>query len=432
MSSGRTRRLGAGVLALAVLGVAACTSAAPQTSDSPVAQWAEQRAVPIPEDPADQGPDLAEISRATRGADIIGLGEPGHTISEVSTLQARYLRHLVTHESVRALALEMDWTLALDVNSYVLGERNDLADVLRGQEQIWQTQEFRAVLEWLREYNDAHEDDVQVAGTEYFATGPAAYDAVESYIAAHAPDRLAELRQDLNQLRPPDRDIGAHLQAYLEIEDKTGHLDAAESVETLVEASGRGTEHDLALHHARQIHAWHEGFSLPWAEIPRYRDEKAAENVRWWQRHTEARTVYWASSAHVASVAELTITEPGAPDTTFAAAGSFLEDWYGQGYVSVGFTFDRGVHVTDDGTPVQLPPAASNWFEQPLADLPIPQFVLALDGEVPPPVWDWFEAPLVTRGRLEYGTDSLALGGTLRGWFDVIVHTQAVTPADPL
>ncbi|TDE89501.1 erythromycin esterase family protein [Occultella glacieicola] len=425
--------LAAGVLALALVAPSTPAQGSPPTPTSAVTRWVERHAVAVPDDPTRPGRDLAAIARATAGAEVIGLGEPGHTIGEVTTLQARYLRHLVTHEGVRAIAFEMDWTLSLSVSDYVLGVRDDLDAVLDVQERIWRTTEFRDVLEWLRHYNDTHVTDVRIAGTEYFATGSPAYDAVEAHVAANAPDRMTELLTYFEWVRPdPGVDPRTHLGEYLAIVDKTPYVEAAAAVEQLVETIGGGDSGDLAAHHARQIHSWYEAFSLPWDDIPDYRDARSAENVRWWQHHTGARTVYWAASAHVADAPRLTITEPGEPDTTFASAGSHLEDWYGRHYVTIGFTFDHGTYLTEDGTTVAMPPASPGWFERPLADVRHAQFVVGLDRHVPRAVRDWLDAQLRTRGLPEYGSGSLAHGGTLREWFDVLVHTQEVTPAEPL
>lgn len=429
---GSAPALACGALALALTWAVAPAQALPATPASPVTRWAEHHAVQVPDNPFRPGPDLATVARATARAQVIGLGEPGHTISEVTTLQARYLRHLVTDAGVRAVAFEMDWTLALSVNDYVLGVRDDLDTVLAEQEDIWQTTEMRDVLQWLRHYNDTHADDVEVAGSEYFATGPAAYDAVEAYVAANAHDRLPELRAYYELLEPTSDSIREHLWAYMAIEDKAPYIEAAAALERLVASVPYGADRDVVMHHARQIHSWYEGFSLPWGEIPDYRDARSAENVRWWQRHTGARTVYWGASAHVADVPQLTITEPGQPDTTFASAGSHLEDWYGHRYVTVGFTFDHGTYRTGEGQTVELPPASAGWFDQPLGDVRSEQFVLDLGRPAPPSVRGWLDAPLTTRGLPEYGSESLAYGGSLRDWFDVLVHTQQVSPAHPL
>jgi erythromycin esterase len=421
-----TRTTTLGIAATAIVALAALLQLAPASAHppgcSPVSRWVEHHAVPVPHDTSRPGPDLAAISHATAGARVIGLGEPGHTISEVTTLQDRYVRHLVTHDGVRAIAFEMDWTLGLGVDAYVLGQRDDLDAVLGTLEGIWRTAEFRDVLEWLRSYNDTHRKDVRIAGAEYFATGLAAYDAVETYVATHAPDRLPEVQTHFELLRPDSDDIGAHLWEYLEVENKAPYVAAAAAVQRIV-ASAVGGEHGLALQHARQIAWWYEGFSLQWDDIPHYRDAKAAENVRWWQQHTGARTVYWAASAHVADAGQLTITEPGQTDTTFASAGSHLEDWYGASYVPIGFTFDRGTYRTGEGETIDLPPAPEGWFEEPLGDVRRERFVLALDRPVPPAVREWLHAPLVTRGLPEYGDASTASGGTLAEWFDVSPST---------
>jgi erythromycin esterase len=123
---------------------------------------------------------------------------------------------------------------------------------------------------------------------------------------------------------------------YVAVTDRTPYLDAAAAQLDLVAAIRpglAGAEYEIVAHHAQQIWWFNEGFSLPFDRIPAYRDVRAARNVRWWQRFTGARVVYWAAGAHVADAPGLTITEPGQPDTVFASAGSYLADWYGRGYV---------------------------------------------------------------------------------------------------
>lgn len=421
--------LTAGAFALSMTPLA--TPAAASTSGSAVTRWAQREAVAIPPDLTGPGRDLDTIGRATFGARVIGLGEPGHTISEATRLQARYLRHLVEHHGVRAVAFELDWTGSLALNDYVGGRRDDVEALLRGVEGIWRTVEFRDTLAWLRRYNDRHDDKVHICGVEYFATGAAAYDAVEDHVADNAPDRLAELRAHFEWLRPGD-DIGEHLREYMKVEDKTPYLEAAEAVQRLVADIEPVPGHAIVVHHATQIHSWYEAFSLPLPDISDYRDARAAENVRWWQRHTDARTVYWAATPHTADVPRVTVTEPGRPDNVFTNAGSHLKNWYGRDYVSIGISFDHGTYRTGTGETIDVPAAAADWFEYPLADVDSPHFVLRLDRRAPAAVRDWLDAPLTTRGLIEYGHESVVSGGTLGQWFDVVVHVQTISPAQPL
>lgn len=60
-----------------------------------------------------------------------------------------------------------------------------------------------------------------------------------------------------------------------------------------------------------------------------------------------------------------------------------LSDWYGDRYVTVGYTFDRGAIDVTPGRPVELPPAADTWFEAPLGDVQHEQFMLDLGGYPP-------------------------------------------------
>jgi erythromycin esterase len=49
----------------------------------------------------------------------------------------------------------------------------------------------------------------------------------------------------------------------------------------------------------------------------------------------------------------------------------------------------------------------------------------------PPPVRRWLAAPIRTRGLADRGPGSYMAGGSLRQWFDMIVHRQELTPARP-
>jgi hypothetical protein len=82
------------------------------------------------------------------------------------------------------------------------------------------------------------------------------------------------------------------------------------------------------------------------------------------------------------------------------------------------------------GETVMEPPASSNWFEHPFAGVGLDHFAVDLRDPAPSPVQRWLDAPITTRGLPQAGPDSTISGGTLAEWFDVIVHTQTVSPLD--
>jgi erythromycin esterase len=425
-----TRSTVAAVLAGVCLIVLPATPVRAATAD-PVTRWAERQAVPLHGVAPDAAPsDLEPLRAAVGHAEIVGLGEAAHQLAEITTLKHRTVRYLVEELGFRSIAWEEDWSLGTLINDYVLGRRDDRDALVAQMSRVFRNREVADVLTWLREYNRTHRDQVRFTGVEYFATRPLAYDAVETYLRRAAPATLPAAREHLRVIRPCTDDMGAYLRWFLEVDDKDRYVGSATALYDLVAAVPHRTGdrgHALALQHARQIRSFYTAFSMP--DNTAYRDARAAENVHWWHRYSRDKIVYWAASAHTADVAELRLTRPGQPDATFASAGSYLRDWYGDRYRSIGFTFDRGEYEVEPGQRVPLPPPAGSWFERPLGAVRHDQFLLDLRRPVPAPVREWLHRPLVTRGVPEAGHGSTMSGGTPAGWFDLLVHRQEVSPA---
>jgi erythromycin esterase len=419
---------------LAILPTSA-TAAQPSEATRTVASWVDDHAVPI-RDLSRPGPDLDVLGQATRNAQIVGLGESGHALEELTGLKRRAVEFLIEERGFRSLAWEDDWTLGVQINDYLHGHRDDRDALVGRMSTGHRTEEVADLLSWLREYNETHRDDVQFVGVEYFTTRPLAYDAVQTYVAEQAPDLIDELTPHLELTRPESDDMKAHLTWYFEeVDDKGPYVRSAEEVYRIVESvphEAGEREHELALQHARQIRSWYTAFAQPLDEIPAYRDARAAENLRWWHEYSGDKVIYWAATAHTADAPDLTITFPGHGETTFASVGSFIDDWYGDRYVKVGYTFDHGTIGNDQGEVIEMPPAQAEWFEAPLGDVPRSRYVIDLDRRVPPQVRDWLEAPMLTRGDPASGVDSTATGSTPEDWYDVLVHSQEVGPATPL
>ncbi len=426
-------------LAVAVLGTSLTTGPAtadvPQQRRDPVTRWLDQRAhVLNGVDPAGPDTDLAPLGRAARHARIVGLGEAEHGLAEISTLKHRALRYLVEHEGFRSIAWEEDWSLGTQINDYVLGRRDD-RDALVGQlTGTWTTQEVADVLTWLRRYNDTHPDKVRFFGVEYYATRPFAYDGVESYIKAAAPGRLARAKRHLAAIRPFTDDTGAYLQWFLgEVADKESYVRHARKLHDLVAAIPHrqgDRRYAVAEHAARQIQSWYIAFSIQ-GDNSTFRDARAAENLRWWQRFSDDKIVYWAAAAHTADAPRVRMSFPPTFEISFASVGSYLRDWYGDDYLSVGFTFDHGSVDVEPGMPIDLPAAPTSWFEHPLGGVAARQFLVDLRGSAPRPVRAWLSRPMTTRGFPQGGYDSTTTGGRPGEWFDLVVHRQRVTPATP-
>ncbi len=403
-----------------------------------VASWIRNNATVLgTADPAAPLCDLAPLAGSIGHAEIVGLGESMHGAAEEETLKLRTLRFLVERMGFRSIAWEEDWTTGLRVDRYIRTGEGNPDTLVRQMSPQWQSSQVAGVLRWLRDYNAGHASKVRFTGVEYYLTGPVAYDVIDAYVARTAPQRLPDLRRHLRAIRPATSDIYRHIAWYLSMPDKRPYLRHARQVYTLLNRLPRRAgdrDYALARHAAGQIVSFYEHYRLPQppaSDSPVYRDAHAARNLRWWQELTGDKIVYWAASAHTANAPRLRIAVPPGPDWRYPTAGSYLRRWYGQRYVSIGFTGDHGtVSLGPEGTK-SLPPPAPDWFEYPLAQAGLGQFAVDLRTPAPPSVRSWLHSPVKTRGFPDRGPGSFMVGGTLAQWFDVIVHHQELTPAQP-
>jgi erythromycin esterase len=423
---------GIGGLALgAALAPSALTYA--QEPVATVKQWIKRNGIPLASTestaPLD---DLRPLVPSIGSATLVGLGESVHGGREELTLKHRLLRLLVEDMGFRSVAWEEDWTTGLAIDEYIRSGEGDPEELVRQMSPQWQLTEVGDVLRWLRDFNVDRSNKVRFAGVEYYLTPVPAYDRVDAYVGTTAPQALPQLREHLNAIRPTTQNVFDHIQWYMSVPDKEPYIAHARQVAELVGDLPHNSDDEdfpLIVHTAEQIVSFYVHFSLPPADALVYRDAHAAENARWWAEFTGQRLVYWAAAAHTASPNELRIATPPAPDLRYRPAGSHLREWYGDAYVSVGFTFDHGQVSAGDGAAAEMPAPAEGWFERPLGGVGWDQFAIDLRQMETDSVQMWLAAPMKTRGLSDAGPESFMDGGTPAEWFDLIVHRQEVTPA---
>ena len=322
----------------------------------------------------------------------------------------------------------------MQINDYIHGRRADRDALVARMSREARTVEVAEFLTWLRGYNRTHRDKVTFVGAEYFATRPLAYDAVRRYVAANAPGQLATLRPLLRLTEPPDDDMGAYLRWFLDnVGDKAPYWRAATAMYDLVEAlptHSRDRSYALALQHARQIRSFYTAFSLASEEVFAYRDARAAENVRWWQKFSRDRVVYWAAAAHTTTASEVSISIADAEPAS-----------------------RRSVHTSSAGTDRSTSPSGTRSTPAPCSSLLRSRRRCRrrwTSGSSPrwpalrcpassshsarslPVVRAWLHRPMLTRGIPEAGITSTMSGGTSRQWYGALVHTQQVSASTPL
>ncbi|WP_161606379.1 erythromycin esterase family protein [Microlunatus speluncae] len=427
-------------LLIAAAGAAALgVPTAARAAGHPVEQWITANARGLATvDPAASLDDLRALHRPLAGSTLVGLGEPGHNIAEVSTLKHRLVRFLVEQRGFRSLIWEEDWSTGLLVDEYVRTGAGDLEVLIKDFSPAWRNQEVIDLLTWVRAYNARHpHDQVHFVGAEHYATRSHVYRRLSSYVAEVAPGQHPEAEELITALLPdPKQTIGQYARDYHEnysAETKQLYLRRAARLRAIVDGIGRPAgdrHHSLARQMARQIEAFYIHYSLLWADIPSYRDAGSARTIEWWLGHSRTRAVYWAATPHTSRAPKISINTP-AGSTSYVPAGSHLARRYGSRYRVICLAFDHGTYRTLQGATVELPRPLPTWYEHRFRDLDHEQSALDLTERTPGAVRDWLAAPFRARGYPEAGHASDATGGILADWADVIIHRRTVTPADP-
>ncbi|CAM3949514.1 erythromycin esterase family protein [Kibdelosporangium persicum] len=97
---------------------------------------------------------------------ILGLGEPTHWMEAFPLLRNQIFQHLVANHGYRAFALESDCLAGQVVNAYVVDGIGSLDEVMRDgfSHGFGELESSRALVEWMRAYNETHPEPVRFFG----------------------------------------------------------------------------------------------------------------------------------------------------------------------------------------------------------------------------------------------------------------------------
>ncbi len=265
--------------------------------------------------------DLGPFAELVGDARVVALGEDTHGTSEFFRAKHRLTRFMVEQMGVRVFAIEANQLAVRPINDYVLGAAHDVRDVMRAMFRVWNTEEMLEMIEWMRQHNAAHPDQV-VHFVGYDMQDPSLpIDSVNAFLA-----RVDPVLQ--GQVRPL-------YEEYREAWRSAPYPFAADSVRA---SWKRGADSAWSLV-ARKVDSWlataatvADTAEVEWvvqnADVVRQaalsavtyrlpdRDSSMAVNIEWiLSRYPEGtRVVVWAHNAHVARGTD--------PESSFYQGGS--------------------------------------------------------------------------------------------------------------
>ncbi len=388
--------------------------------DKEVAAWFRDNTLPLRDvNPGGAADDLRPLQRTLAGVRIVGMGETTHGTKEIYQVRHRLLRYLVEEMGFTGLAIEASHSAAQRVNDYVLNGAGDRAAALTGLgTSMWDTQEFSAVLDWMRTYNQSAPAarKVRFHGLDMCDTH-VGREKVLVYLRTVAPERVAPTEQLFQRIADGEA-LGwslAHQKIDAELLRQFENL--SDFVAARRDAFTRRTsaaQFEQIADHLRVLRQWLV-VNLPEQTPPGLtkkpglnnfvRSKYLAENLIHVVEKDEprAKVAVWAHTYHLG--VGFPDTDPAAASTIVPTMGQYLREHFGPQYYVFAVELNGGPYLARVGLPdkslgdfkvVDLPAAPTGSVPWYLAHSGRDYALLDLRGTPPPPhIARWLDAPQV-------------------------------------
>jgi erythromycin esterase len=389
--------------------------------DSTVISWMRETAIPLRTLDAGTGfADLAPLKPILINARIVGLGESTHGTSEFQRVKHRLLEFLVKEMGYTVFTMEAPYSDAQPMNDYVLHGKGNRADVLSKIGYVaWDTEEFAAMVDWIRAYNRTVPDakKVRFYGVDLFrnSVGRAKVLAAVRRVLPAAVATTDSLFRTLaeQERRFPRWDTTVFVAARAPLDTLASKLEARRHAAPTVFTPAEWDELIQSVEVMRQ------------EAVLRHRDQYMAQNLVYVIDHEApgAKFVHWAHDDHITADS--------------LALGYFMRRRYGDGYYGVGLYFNEGSYLTRSIRPlgdfqIKTQRAAEGTLDWFLARAGLPCFFLDLRAPSgKPAVETWLRTPreafFGSWGAAPEPSDTLKV----RDWYDGLLFVNESTPTHP-
>lgn len=345
-------------------------------------RWASEHAVVLESfDPSFPADDLAPLRGVVEGARVVALGESRHDLREQFLMKSRIVRYLVREMGFTRFVLEEGLPYGVVIDRYVTDGEGNAADVLAGAGGWfgWDTEEMLDLLEWMRDWNEEAPEDRKVrffgCDVGYPRIG---LEHALAYLGRVDPDHAAEIAS-----APLGRDL-FHDWMWERSLRSFAALDGAEREEIVSNLSSLADRleerrDEYVSKSSLDEWRWNHRYVVVARDGARVftsatrekggiiRDEAMAVHLEWYLREIgpDDRAIFWAHDTHVL---EDSFFIPSMVSAPVAPTGLYLDRFFGDGYLSIGFAFEKGrfVRLKQDGVRI-FPPAGPNTVDGALA-----------------------------------------------------------------
>jgi erythromycin esterase len=288
-------------------------------ADPTVVRWIQQHVASLRTvDPGGSAADLAALPQIVGQASLVSLGEETHGTHEFIAVRARLAEYLIATWGFTTFVMENDWESSRLLDAYLNGEPGNITSIMsQSLFGSWQTQEYRALFEWLRAYNanPARSSTVHFLAMDCQEVSQSDFDAGQGYIQQVALDQAASVQALFAPLIVTSLPSPYSTNDPLDAAQKRQYQTQAERVYDLLQAHQQGPDRALrapairrrppggvchrAVHHLPQRldPAGGAGASLPARRLHgRERGVDSRSATR-----SNPKLIVWAHDAHIAN-----------------------------------------------------------------------------------------------------------------------------------
>jgi len=276
--------------------------------------------------------DIEILVPLLKDKSVIGLGEATHGTHEFFVYKHRLVKLLSTKADFKILVIEADFAGSQTMNNYVLyGEGDPLNALFKMGVGVWMTNEFIAMVEWLRQYNSSQEPENKI---KFYGC-----DMQNPQIAAEKTKDYLMAKQEINSIIETGLDLFVNRNQI----KKYSRSDKKLMKQTLFEIDNifksvndtNINEYKFIKHCKRELEQYLEyiskggGFSRSVG-----RNKFMAENVKWiCNFENQEKIMFWAHNEHIAIKSNQSKIIP---------SGYHLKKEFGDDYYAFGFSFYGG------------------------------------------------------------------------------------------
>jgi erythromycin esterase len=297
--------------------------------------------------------DFDGLSTFLKDKQIIGVGEASHGTSEFYKLRQKLFQYGVANWGLKVLSVEIQFGAAVFLDDYIRTGQGNLTEILKNSGYwIYTTEEFAALIEWMKNYNVGKTEAQRLKIYGFDAQVKGAINSV-SWLKSYFQNSDAAFLNTFNQATAS---ISNGFPEFNNIKTQQEFIDAAPKISKDYQASiniivsyltnnkanlitkSSESAYKFALQQARILLLAVTQIGLTEEDIAfEFRDNYMAENVKWISEfENNEKVMVLAHNGHVKNDISVGIKK----DVKWM--GYRLKQLFGSKYYAIGFTFNEG------------------------------------------------------------------------------------------